>query len=329
MCIGFIKKGQIGSFLAWLGFTLPSAIIMILFALGYLQFNEQIAEGSLRGIKIVVIVIVFQAVFGMCKQFLNNTKTSLIAAFTTIVAFSFNLGSYQFILIIISGIFGLLLFKEDKVFIQNRLSIKYKYKYLIYILLFIILFTTLPILQNLFDSKYLLIADKFFRTGSLVFGGGHVVLPLLQNEVLNANLIDQETFIFGYGLAQAIPGPLFTFSGFLGTTLDIGTNRILSVILCLIMIFMPSFLLVLGLMPYWNFLRSKERVRRCLIGINACVVGLLIATFLNPVIINTINDVSDFGLLITASILILLFKFPQWLSVLIMGLAGFVLNYYF
>ena len=213
MCIGFIKKGQIGSFLAWLGFTLPSAIIMILFALGYLQFNEKIAEGSLRGIKIVVIVIVFQAVFGMCKQFLNNTKTSLIAAFTTIVAFSFNLGSYQFMLIIISGIFGLLLFKEDKVFIQNRLSIKYKYKYLIYILLFIILFTTLPILQNLFDSKYLLIADKFFRTGSLVFGGGHVVLPLLQNEVLNANLIDQETFIFGYGLAQAIPGPLFTFSG--------------------------------------------------------------------------------------------------------------------
>ena len=265
----------------------------------------------------------------MCRQYLNNIKTGFITAFTTIVTLSFNLGSYQFMLIIISGIFGLFLFKEDIVFIQNKLSIKYKYKYLIYILLFIILFTTLPILQNLFDSKYLLIADKFFRTGSLVFGGGHVVLPLLQNEVLNSNLIDQETFIFGYGLAQTIPGPLFTFSGFLGTTFDIGTNRILSGILCLIMIFLPSFLLVLGLMPYWDFLRRKEQVRRCLSGINACVVGLLIATFLNPIFINTIHYASDFGLLLTASIIIFLLKFPQWLSVLIMGLAGFILNYYF
>ena len=329
MCIGFLKNGISGSFFAWLGFTLPSAIIMILFAVGYLHFNEYIADGFLKGIKIVVVIVVIQALVGMSRQYITNTKTIFIASITVIITILSEFKSYHFFSLILSGILGLIFFKDDEIMpLMPQVKFRIEYKYLIFILTFIILFLGLPFLQNLLEIKYLEIADKFFRTGSLVFGGGHVVLPLLQNEVLNSNLIDEETFIFGYGLAQAIPGPLFTFSGFLGASFDIGTNNVFTGILCLIMIFMPSHLLVLGLIPYWEFLRSKPQVRRCLIGINSCVVGLLIATFINPILIYTLIDLKDFILLIVALIIIFLLKFPQWLSVLIMGLVGFSLNLY-
>ena len=258
---------------------------------------------------------------------LDDIKKILIAIITTIIVLLLDLKSYQFILLIFSAICGLILFKNENIIEQKELELEYHY--LIFIFVFITLFIGLPILQNLFEINYLVIADKFFRAGSLVFGGGHVVLPLLQNEILNSNLIDDETFIFGYGLAQAIPGPLFTFSAFIGTSIDIGTNQILTGILCLIMIFMPSFLLVLGVMPYWDFLRNKNHVRLCLIGINSCVVGLLMAAFLNPILISTINFSFDIALVILASIIIFFLKLPQWLSVLVMGLIGFCFNFYF
>ncbi len=163
----------------------------------------------------------------------------------------------------------------------------------------------------------------------MVFGGGHVVLPLLKNEILNFNLIEEETFIFGYGLAQAIPGPLFTFSAFLGSSLNIEIGKLASGILCLLMIFLPSFLMVLGVMPYWNFLRSIRNVRSGLIGVNACVVGLLIAAFYNPIIISTFSETNNYILVFLGGVIIFVFKLPQWLSVLTIGMFGFILNYLF
>ena len=242
MCIGYLKNGIVGSFFAWLGFTLPSAVIMILFAFGYSYFDEYISLGFLNGIKAVVIIIVLQAIIGMSRQHLNDLKKILIATFTAITLVLFDLYSYQFFLLSVAAVIGLVLFNDQQKIKPGKIEIHYSS--IIFILVFLILFISLPILSNFYDIISIEISDKFFRTGSLVFGGGHIVLPLLKNEILNFNLIDEETFIFGYGLAQAIPGPLFTFSAFLGSSLNIEIGKLASGILCLLMIFLPSFLLV-------------------------------------------------------------------------------------
>ena len=327
MCIGYLKNGILGSFFAWLGFTLPSAVIMILFAFGYSYFDEYISLGFLNGIKAVVIIIVLQAIIGMSRQHLNDLKKILIATFTAITLVLFDLYSYQFFVLSIAAVIGLVLFNDQQKIKPGKIEINYSS--IIFILVFLILFISLPILSNFYDIISIEISDKFFRTGSLVFGGGHIVLPLLKNEILNFNLIDEETFIFGYGLAQAIPGPLFTFSAFLGSSLNIEIGKLASGILCLLMIFLPSFLLVLGVMPYWSFFRSLNYIRNCLIGVNACVVGLLIAAFYNPIIISSFNEKNDYILVLLGGVIIFFFKLPQWLSVLTLGIFGFILNYFF
>ena len=327
MCIGYLKNGIVGSFFAWLGFTLPSAVIMILFAYGYSYFDEYISLGLLNGIKAVVVIIVLQAIIGMSRQYLNDTKKILIALFSSVILVLFDLYSYQFLLLSLAAVIGLVVFNDQKKIKPGK--IKIEYSSIIFILVFLILFISLPIISSFYEIRLIEISDKFFRTGSLVFGGGHVVLPLLKNEILNFNLIEEETFIFGYGLAQAIPGPLFTFSAFLGSSLNIEIGKLASGILCLLMIFLPSFLMVLGVMPYWNYLRSIKNVRSGLIGVNACVVGLLIAAFYNPIFISTFSESNNYILVLLGGIIIFVFKLPQWLSVLTIGMFGFILNYLF
>ena len=327
MCIGYLKNGIVGSFFAWLGFTLPSAVIMILFAYGYSYFDEYISLGFLNGIKAVVVIIVLQAIIGMSRQYLNDTKKILIALFSSVILVLFDLYSYQFLLLSLAAVIGLVVFNDQKKIKPGK--IKIEYSSIIFILVFLILFISLPIISSFYEIRLIEISDKFFRTGSLVFGGGHVVLPLLKNEILNFNLIEEETFIFGYGLAQAIPGPLFTFSAFLGSSLNIEIGKLASGILCLLMIFLPSFLMVLGVMPYWTYLRSIKNVRSGLIGVNACVVGLLIAAFYNPIFISTFSESNNYILVLLGGIIIFVFKLPQWLSVLTIGMFGFILNYLF
>ena len=327
MCIGYLKNGIVGSFFAWLGFTLPSAVIMILFAYGYSYFDEYISLGFLNGIKAVVVIIVLQAIIGMSRQYLNDTKKILIALFSSVILVLFDLYSYQFLLLSLAAVIGLVVFNDKKKIKPGK--IKIEYSSIIFILVFLILFISLPIISSFYEIRLIEISDKFFRTGSLVFGGGHVVLPLLKNEILNFNLIEEETFIFGYGLAQAIPGPLFTFSAFLGSSLNIEIGKLASGILCLLMIFLPSFLMVLGVMPYWNYLRSIKNVRSGLIGVNACVVGLLIAAFYNPILISTFSESNNYILVLLGGVIIFVFKLPQWLSVLTIGMFGFILNYLF
>jgi len=212
MCIGYLQKGSLGAFLAWLGFTLPSAIIMVGSAYGLLFYNDFFTNGLLSGIKACVVVIVFQAILGMSKQFLNDYKKILITLVTTLILIFFTNNTYQILLIIISGVLGNFLFYEK--IKAKQISLSIDYKPLFYLFLFAIILLIFPILNQIYNSDIILISDKFFRVGSLVFGGGHVVLPLLQNEIVNFNLIDKDTFLFGYGLAQIIPGPLFTLSGF-------------------------------------------------------------------------------------------------------------------
>ncbi len=320
MCIGFLQKGSLGAFFAWLGFTLPSAIIMIGSAYGLLFYSDFFTNGLLSGIKACVVVIVFQAILGMSKQFLNDYKKILITLVTTIILIFFTNNNYQILLIIISGVLGNFLFYEK--IKAKQISSSIDYNPLIYLFLFAIMLLSFPILNQIYNSDIILISDKFFRVGSLVFGGGHVVLPLLQNEIVNFNLIDKNTFLFGYGLAQIIPGPLFTFSGFLGASMDLSQHKILLGVISLIMIFIPSFLLVFGVMPYWSVLRNIPKVKAFFIGVNACVVGLLISAFYNPVIISSLNDYQSIILLSISIVLILLIKTPQWASVIIVAAIG-------
>ena len=320
MCIGYLQKGSLGAFLAWLGFTLPSAIIMIGSAYGLLFYSDFFTNGLLSGIKACVVVIVFQAILGMSKQFLNDYKKILITLVTTLILIFFTNNTYQILLIIISGVLGNFLFYEKIKAKQIYSSIDYKP--LFYLFLFAIILLIFPILNQIYNSDIILISDKFFRVGSLVFGGGHVVLPLLQNEIVNFNLIDKDTFLFGYGLAQIIPGPLFTFSGFLGASMDLSQHKILLGVISLIMIFIPSFLLVFGVMPYWSILRNIPKVKAFFIGVNACVVGLLISAFYNPVITSSLNDYQSIILLSISIVLILLIKTPQWASVIIVAATG-------
>ena len=324
MCIGFLQKGSLGAFSAWLGFTLPSAIIMILSAYGLFFYNNFFSEGLLSGIKACVIVIVFQAILGMSKQYLNNYLKISITITTSLILIFLTNNSYQIILIILFGIFGQFVFRERTKF--NKTSFSIDYIPLIYLFIFIFLLLIFPILKQIYHTEILLISDKFFRVGSLVFGGGHVVLPLLQNEIVNTNLIDKDTFLFGYGLAQIIPGPLFTFSGFLGASMDLSQNKLLLGVISLVMIFLPSFLLVFGAMPYWSILRNVPKVKGFLIGVNACVIGLLISAFYNPVITSTLNDMRSFLLLSISIIIIYLIKIPQWLSIIIIAGIGKLLD---
>ena len=311
MCIGYLQKGSLGAFLAWLGFTLPSAIIMIGSAYGLLFYSDFFTNGLLSGIKACVVVIVFQAILGMSKQFLNDYKKILITIVTTLILIFFSNNTYQIILIIISGVLGNFLFYEK--INTKKISLSIDYKPLFYLLLFTIILIIFPIINQIYNSDIILISDKFFRVGSLVFGGGHVVLPLLQNEIVNFNLIDKDTFLVGYGLAQIIPGPLFTFSGFLG-------------IISLIMIFLPSFFLVFGAMPYWSVLRNIPKVKAFLIGVNACVVGLLISAFYNPVITSSLNDYQSLFLLGISIIIIFLIRIPPWVCLIIVASIGKIID---
>ncbi len=324
MCIGYLKKGTFGALLAWLGFTLPSATIMIFSAFGLFFYKDFFSGGLLTGIKASVSIIVFQAIIAMSKQYLNDYKKVTITISTALALTFLTNNSYQIFYIIFFGMVGVFLFETPKKrsFVQKQFS----YMYLIYLILFFLFLLVFPLVSNLSSSELLTITDKFYRTGSLVFGGGHVVLPLLQNEILNFGLVDKDTFIFGYGIAQIIPGPLFTFSGFLGASMDLNQSKLLVGTLSLIMIFMPSFLLVLGAMPYWNVLRDFSKIKAFLVGINACVIGFLISALYNPILTSVITDFKGIVLLLFSILITYFLKITPWITVIVMAIIGKTLD---
>ena len=324
MCIGYLKKGTFGALLAWLGFTLPSAVIMIFSAFGLFFYKDFFSGGLLIGIKASVGIIVFQAIIGMSKQYLNDYRKVTITISTALALTFLTNNSYQIFYIIFFGMVGVFLFEtpNKRSFVQKQFS----YMYLIYLILFFLFLFVFPLVSNLTSSELLTITDKFYRTGSLVFGGGHVVLPLLQNEILNFGLVDKDTFIFGYGVAQIIPGPLFTFSGFLGASMDVDQSKLLLGILSLIMIFMPSFLLVLGAMPYWGVLRDFSKIKAFLVGVNACVIGFLISALYNPILTSVITDFKGIVLILFSILITYFLKITPWITVIVMAIIGKTLD---
>ncbi len=320
--IGTLRAGLMGAFAAWLGFTLPSAIAMILFGYGVAQFGEIADAPWLHGLKIVAVAVVAQAVWGMSRSLAPDRERASIAVGAAILSLAIPSALGQIGAIVIGGLIGWAFLageapQPSAIFAPHlplRLSI-------IALVLFLALLAGLPLAAHLTGSHGLALFDSFYRSGSLVFGGGHVVLPLLQREVVSPGWVGNDVFLAGYGAAQAMPGPLFTFAAYLGTVMRQSPNGWLGGLICLVAIFLPTFLLVTGALPFWAALRAKRGIQSALRGINAVVVGLLLAALYAPVWTSTILKPRDFAIGIGAFLLLVFWKVPPWL-VVIAGALG-------
>ena len=284
IALGTLNAGLPGGFAAWLGFTMPSAVALMLFAYGFTAFGLSADAGWIHGLKIVAVAVVAQAVWGMGKALCPDRLRATLAIGATLIVFAWPSGRGQLLAIALGALVGLrylppvTLHRPE----NTRFMVSKAAAVTAWVLFFGLLFA-LPALARLTGSQALATFDGFYRTGSLVFGGGHVVLPLLRNEVVLSGWVDDSVFLAGYGAAQAVPGPLFTFAAYLGSVLSVTPNGILGGLLCLIAIFLPAFLLVIGALPFWDALRQKTHVQSALRGVSAAVVGLLLAALYDPV----------------------------------------------
>jgi chromate transporter len=326
IAIGIARARLLGGVAAWLGFTLPSALALIVFGLGIGAFADAAAAGWLHGLKIVAVAVVAQAVWGMARSLAPDRERASLAILATIITLAWSSAVGQLLSIAIAGIAGLVFFRAtaSSTVSHLRFPVTKKTGIASWIIFFALL-TLLPLFRQLAPSHALELFDSFFRVGSLVFGGGHVVLPLLQGEVVEPGWLTNEQFVAGYGAAQAVPGPLFTFSAYLGTVMGPEPNGWPGALLALVAIFLPSFLLVTGALPFWDLLRSMPVFQSALKGINAAVVGLLLAALYTPVWTSAIYSPADFGLGLIAFALLMFWKFPPWLVVVLTAMGGEVL----
>lgn len=309
MAIGFYRGGLLGSVLAWIGFTMPSALLLILFAVTMVPLSEHLGSGWLHGLKIAAVVVVAQAVWEMAKKFCSGWGKAALAIIAALVAIYFQSVWGQVGTIFIGALVGILFFKSSKAIPHQSRQMKFNYNLsFFFLLLFLVFLFVLPFVASNSNLLSLKLADIFYRAGALVFGGGHVVLPLLQSSVVDSGWVSKDVFVAGYGAAQAIPGPLFSLSAYLGFVIHKWEGAVIS----LVMIFLPSVLLVIGIIPYWERFRSNSKIKDALVGVNAVVVGLLLAALYNPVWISAIFSWKDFLLFAIAFLLLLLKKTPSY-----------------
>lgn len=314
--IGYFRAGMKGALAAWTGFTLPSALAMILFALG-LQSWGAMPPGVLHGLKLVAVAVVAQALWGMVRALCprHAHKALMLASASFLLAFPS--GWNQLAVLFAGPLIGHRLF-ADPVRPAPRPALAPIRRGIALGLLaaFALLLAALPLLAGASGNTTLAMIDVFYRTGALVFGGGHVMLPLLQAEVVPPGWIDNDTFLAGYGAAQALPGPLFTFAAFLGASASGPASGWTGGMLALAAIFLPAFLLVLGTLPLWDRLRTNPSARAALSGINAAVVGVLLVAFYDPVCTSAIHGPADVALAALALIALTRLKLPPWLVVI-------------
>ncbi|MBI4528693.1 MAG: chromate transporter [Deltaproteobacteria bacterium] len=323
IAIGIARARLLGGVAAWLGFTMPSALALIAFAFGIGAFASAADAGWLHGLKVVAVAVVAQAVWGMARSLCPDRERATIAIFAAIVTLAWQSAVGQVLSIAIAGVVGLIIFPGTTLSSLShiRFPIGKKSGIAAWIIFFTLLFG-LPLLRQIAPSHALEVFDSFFRVGSLVFGGGHVVLPLLQAEVVGPGWVTNEQFVAGYGAAQAVPGPLFTFSAYLGAVMAPEPNGWTGACIALVAIFFPSFLLVTGALPFWDLLRSVPVFQSALKGINAAVVGLLLTALYTPVWTSAIHTPADFGLGLVAFGLLMFWKFPPWLVVALTAIGG-------
>ena len=322
MAVGIARAGLPGALAAWLGFTLPSALALVLFALGVDALGGATATGWLHGLKVVAVAVVAQAVWGMAKGLCPDRERATIAILAALATLAWPSAASQLLAIGAAGVVGWWRLPPTALGMESHTVFRIsKAVGITAWIIFFVLLSGLPVARQLATSPALDIFDSFFRVGSLVFGGGHVVLPLLQAEVVGSGWVTNEQFIAGYGAAQAVPGPLFTFSAYLGAVMNGWSGALLA----LLAIFAPSFLLIVGALPFWDSLRGQSSFQSMLSGINAAVVGLLLAALYRPIWTSAILSSGDFALSLSAFGLLTYWQWPPWLVVIFTAVAAEIL----
>jgi chromate transporter len=326
IAIGILRAGFLGAVASWIGFTLPSAIALVAFAYG-LQRAGVTDAGWLHGLKIAAVAVVANAVWGMARALAPDRPRASLAILSAVVVLAWPGAPGQVLVIVLAGLIGWRVLGgargEPRVSLPTTIR---RGTAVAALAVFVALLIGLPLLRQAVPSQPLDVFDSFFRVGSLVFGGGHVVLPLLQAEVVPSGWVTNEEFVAGYGAAQAVPGPLFTFAAYLGAVMHQRPTGIAGAAIALSGIFLPTFLMVVGALPFLSALRTRPGVQAALRGINAAVVGLLLAALYHPVWTSAIKAPTDLALALVTFALLALWRVPAWLVVVIAALGGTALR---
>jgi chromate transporter len=316
--IGVMRAGLLGGIAAWTGFTLPSVIALVLFAFLLKGFNLG-AAGWIHGLKIVAVVVVADAVLSMGRKLAPDRNRATIAVAAAAAVLLWQTAYTQVAVIALAGLIGWWLYAGSASAPATHVSVPIGRKTgLAFLALYLGLLVALPLLREATQNQWIAVFDSFYRPGSLVFGGGHVVLPLLEREVVPPGWVTKADFLAGYGAAQAVPGPLFTFAGYLGAML----GGVLGACVAVAGIFAPAFLLILGALPFWDALRGNPKVQGALVGINAAVVGILLAALYNPLWTSAILAPVDFALAALLFLLLAFWRLPPWVVVVAGALGG-------
>ncbi len=330
MGIGLSVAGLPGLFAAWLGFSLPSAVLLTAVGYGVIADRDLLAPGVLAGLGIGVVAVVAHALWGMARTLTPDAPRLALAALAGLVVLVWPGPWGQVLVLIAGGVMGFLVLCEPTSPPQQAgpaLAVPVlSWVPPLALGLFVLLLLGLPLLTVLMpETEALALGDSFYRAGALVFGGGHVVLPLLQAEVVAPGWIAEAEFLAGYGAAQAVPGPVFTVAAYLGAAMEIGPGGVGGAALCVVAIFLPSLLLVTGVLPVWARVSAVPGLRRGLAGVNAAVVGLLWATLITPIGTSAIQAPADAALALVGVALLLTGRVPGWAVVVMTALAGWMI----
>ena len=327
MALGLGRAGWPGLLAAWAGFTLPSATALILFAYGIAQYQDLAQSGWVQGFKIVAVAVIAQAVWGMAKTLCPDRPRAILAVSAALLTLALPSTMGQVTTIAMAGVFGWWRLSITQAASSQAHSYPVSRKLgMAALLLFVALLIGLPLWAVTTGSSTAVLLDGVYRAGALVFGGGHVVLPLLEATVVADGFVSNADFLAGYGAAQAVPGPLFTFAAYLGTVADGALAGWTGGLVLLGIIFLPALLVLIAALPFWDALRHRPGIQSLMAGINAGVVGILLSALYDPVWTSAIHSKADFGLALAAFALLVYGRMPPALVVILTGTAGWILS---
>lgn len=327
--LGLARGGFLGGLAAWIGFTLPSALLLVLFAYGVAELHTPLATSVLHGLKIVAVAIVAQAVWGMARSLCPDRERATIAVLAILILVFVGGSPGQIMAIVAGGLAGFAVMGRLPPDVMSAASPAANWEPKVtratgalLLTLALALLAGLPLLHQAIGGQGIALFDAFYRAGALVFGGGHVVLPLLQGSVVDAGWVTPDEFTAGYGAAQAVPGPLFTFAAYLGFVSGPEPNGLAGAAIALLAVFLPGLLFIAGALPFWETLKGFPSARAAMAGVNAAVVGVLAAALYDPVWTSAILHLKDFALAVIAFVLLMAWKAPPWLVVVVTALGA-------
>ncbi len=324
--IGLMRAGYLGALAAWTGFTLPSAAALIIFAYGASALSGPLGSGLLHGLKLTAVAIVAQAVLGMARNLCPDRERASIAVVAALIILFSTSSIAQVAAIVLGGLAGLWLCRSEATAPSGHVELPVSRTVGLACLAgFFILLAGLPLVRGLSGSSGVALFEAFYRSGALVFGGGHVVLPLLREAFVTPGWLSDNAFLAGYGAAQAVPGPLFTFAAYLGTVVSAEPHGLAGAALGLLGIFLPGMLVLLGVLPFWDSFRKRPNAQAIMRGVNAAVVGLLGAALYNPVWSTSVKTSGDFGVALLGFVLLIAWRAPPLIVVAISAAGGILL----